>query len=139
MCKKDKKNGTFNIYVGYNYPGSGYRTVAHANSKNSSVFYDALKASIPSPYDWRSVSQINGKNGTLTCSFIKKVAIGDATDGFINREDLLVEGTKCSDLFAGMINGTLYNFMETVDGYRLVVKRFETYYAIGFKVGDDVE
>ena len=111
---------------------NGYRTQKNA------VYQWAKRLAPPPLYTWQSVPSISGKNGILSCTYIEQEAIGDATDGWINRE-YITEGTHCDDLFAGMNQGTVYNFMETVDGYRLVVRRYDDHYTIGLKVGDDVD
>ena len=107
-------------------------------TQRSEVYQWAKRLAPPPLYNWQSVPSISGKNGILSCTYIEQEAIGDATDGWINRE-YITEGTHCDDLFAGMNQGTVYNFMETVDGYRLVVRRYDDHYTIGLKVGDDVD
>jgi hypothetical protein len=115
----------------------GYALYSASQSERELLYNDLLSA-IHVLYNWQSVPSISGKNGILSCTYIEQEAIGDATDGWINRE-YITEGTHCDDLFAGMNQGTVYNFMETVDGYRLVVRRYDDHYTIGLKVGDDVD
>ena len=103
------------------------------------LLYQLIMGLIPPQYTWESVSYIQGTEWQLSCTYIDADGIGDAEDGQISREYIIKEGTSCEDLFAGMVTGTLYNFLETLEGYRLAVRPYDTYYLIGLKVGDDVE